>query len=470
MTAVETPNQLSRFLSYQVDSILDDSRLVLYEKSIRIGITYAMAFKAVRNRLRGQGNYLHTSVNERIGKSFALDCRTFCEIFDLVERYQVKDVHEWSVYNPVTDRNESAFEVYFEGTKCAIKIFSSNPDSLRGEGGDVGIDELTSHREPEELLKAAGGRAMWGHRVWIWSSHRGEASCFNRLIQEERAKGKNSRWKILSTDLYHAIDAGLIEKINETRGTTITREQFIADTIAMVGGQEAFEEECLLKARRGGTAAIRWDYINHARQPYDVLRFDLTGPDEAEIEGIALKIVETIRGSAARLGYDVARTGHLSAVWVNRKEGRLSRLAALVKLQNTKFGTQRLLIERIMRQADGCLGGGDKTGLGMQVCEELAEKFGEARFVGVNFGQLKAEMGTNFVRVFEDGRQILPEGAEHDDIAFDVAAIQQDKLPSGRVSFTETANPIEKRSHCDLAWAGAIANYVDKEDATPGIY
>ena len=103
------------------------------------------------------------------------------------------EINETMVYNPLTDRKESALEIHFTETKNFIKGFSSNPDAMRGEGGEVGIDELTSHAQPEELVKAAGGRAMWGYPVRIWTSHRGVDSCFNRMIQEERVFYRNPK-------------------------------------------------------------------------------------------------------------------------------------------------------------------------------------------------------------------------------------------------------------------------------------
>ena len=454
------------FLPYQVGWITDERRLLICEKSIRIGLTFGESFRAVRNRMRGKGNYLHTTVNERMAKKFIKDCKNFCEVYDIA----ASDISEMSVYNPLTDRQESAFEIYFEKKKVSIKAFGSNPDALRGEGGEVGIDEITSHQQPDELMKAAGGRAMWGYSVRVWSSHKGAESSFNRLLQQERAKGKASRWAIVSIDLNQALDQGLLEKINEVQGTNFTREEFIKDTIAMVGGEEAFEEECLLKPRLGGSAAIKWQYITAARQKYDILRFDITGKDEGMLEQIAMEIVKALQGAQAHIGYDVARTGHLSAVWVNKNMGRQRRLDALVKIEKMKFADQRRLVEAIMEKAPQTIGGGDKTGLGMQVCEELEEKFGTARFIGMNFGAMKPELGTNLVRAFEQTEQIIPEGTEHDDIAYDLAGIQNIVLPSGRTSFYESSNPIDKRSHCDMAWAGAMANLIAKDEVKQGMW
>jgi len=449
------------FLKYQREAILEDARLELWEKSIRIGATYAHEFRAVRRRQLGMGNLLHTSVNERIAKEFITECKRFCKIFDIAG---ASDVKEFDVFNAQENRRETAFEIEFKKQACSIKAFSSNPDCLRGEGGEVNIDELTSHRNPEAMLAAAGGRAMWGYPIRIWTSHKGVSSCFNRLIQEERAKGDRSRWKIRSTTLYDAIDMGLLDKINEVRKLNMTREDFIADTTAAVGGQEAFEEECLCKPRNSGNAAIAWNYIDGAKTSYDLLRKHIVGNDSFDVlDWIGPLLASMKAADRVSIGYDVARTGHLSAIPINVKTGTKWRLIALLTMKGRKFSLQRDVVEKIMRAVPAAVGAGDKTGLGMQICEELTQSLGEARFTGINFGQLKPDLGTRMIKVFEDGRQELPAARDDEDILFDLHAIQKDQLPSGRVHFFETQNPVNKESHCDIAWGIALSLLVGEE-------
>jgi len=460
------------FLDYQRRAIASEARLVLWEKSIRVGATFAMAFRAVRNRMRpGGGNYLHTSVNERIAKSFVHDCKKFCRVYEAVFNAKVEEseIDERSVYNPVTDRQESAYEIFFKATGNKIMAFSSNPDALRGEGGDVGIDEICSHRDPEAMMQAAGGRAMWGNSVYVWSSHQGADSMFARKLREEKAKGINSRWHIWSLDLYQAIEAGLLDKINQVSGLKMSREDFIADTKAMVGGEDAFAEECLLQPRSSGGYAIRWEFLDAMVEDFPCERWDLKGDDAGSFGEIADAVAHLAKGGKVWIGYDVARTGHLSAVPFLFQDGDRRPLKALVTMQGMKFGRQREMIEKVMRKVPAAAGLGDATGLGMQVNEELAEKFGDHRWKGVNFSALKPELGTQLVRSCEDGLIPLPGGRENEDIVYDLRGLRTDKLPSGRVKFTESANPVEKRSHCDIAWAIALANMAAGEESGCGI-
>jgi phage FluMu gp28-like protein len=175
--------------------------------------------------------------------------------------------------------------------------------------------------------------------------------------------------------------------------------------------------------------------------------------------------------SAVAIGYDVARTGDLAAVTVLAKIGNRWRMSALVTMQKRMFKLQRDLVETLMRAVPQATGGGDSTGIGMQVCEELTTSLGPARFAGMNFSSLKGEIGTKLVRVFEDGRIELPAAEAQEDIWFDFAAIESEALPSGRVRFFESQNPVNKNSHCDIAWSCGIALYSSDENRLPqGFY
>lgn len=454
------------FLDYQVDQILEEARLNLTEKSIRIGITFAQAMRGVRRRMKGLGNLLHTSVNERIAKSYIGDCKRFCKIYDVAG---ASDVKEFEVWNASENRRETAFEIAFKKQGVSIKAFSSNPDAIRGEGGEVNIDEISSHKRADELRQAAGGRAMWGYPINIWSSHAGVDGPLNRLVREERAKGEKSRWKIKRITLYDALDAGLLEKINAVSGASMTREQFIEDTKALVGGEDAFAEECLCEPRASGLQAIKWGYIDAAKSAYPLLRKHLSGDESFDVASWLAPAVETLRAMrAAAIGYDVARTGHLSAVPVFGDDGKKWRLMALLTMRGRKFRLQQEALVAILQALPNAVGAGDSTGLGMQVCEFLVETFGDMRFVGVNFSAHKRDIGTNLVKVFEDGRIALPDARDEEDILFDLACIKINPLPSGLSQFVETANPINKDSHCDIAWAIGLAMFAGKQEVQVG--
>jgi phage FluMu gp28-like protein len=449
------------FLPYQIEAILHEDRLWAWEKSIRIGATYCLGFRAVRRRLLGKGDYLHTSVSLPAALEFIQECQKWNEIFG-VAALSLGEI-DWE------DSIEGkAYQIKYDNGQRII-AFSSNPKAIRSFGGEVGVDELAFHKDPREMLKSAGGRAMWGYPVSLWSSHNGAESEWNRFLTEERARGPKSRWRLMTTTLPDAIEAGLVDKINQVQGTSFSREEFVEQTIALVGGMEAYEEECLCLPRKSGSAAIKWQFIEGAREDYEIFRLDLDGDNAVDLDSAAGLLFDDLRKAGrSALGYDVARTGDLSAMWVNRRDGARWRLSGLITMRNRKFGLQREIAARFMERVPAMLGGGDATGLGMQVCEELAERFGPARFAGMNFSAMKSEIGTKLVRVFEDGRQAIPRGDRHADIAADLAGIRTEPTASGRTRFYETRNPYNKASHCDIAWAAGLAVTVGDDEAQIG--
>lgn len=452
----------SYFLPYQNDLILEEFRLLAVEKSIRIGATFAMAFRAVRRRVEGRGDCLITSVSLPAAKEMIETCKKFNEIFKIAAG-EIEAV-SWG-----ENLDEQGFCIrYPNGGR--IFAFSSNPKSIRSFGGEVMIDEIAFHKDPKEMRKAAGGRAMWGYPVTIWSSHNGSDSDWNRFLLEERAKGAKSQWKIVTITLLDAIEAGLLDKINATSGLAMTKEQFIDQTKEMVGGEEAFEEECMCRPRKAGDSAIKWDQMAAAREDYELLRSHFATEDAPRVKAVAEAILEAIGTNRAALGYDVARTRDLAVVWVNRREGKAWRLAAMVTMRGVKFGTQRELVRLLMRGAGSLCGAGDATGAGMQVCEELQEEFGKSRFIGINFSAQKPDLGTRMQRAFEDGRQLLPAATAHDDVARDIMGIRQESLATGRIRFYETRNPLNKDSHCDMAWACALALAAGDDAKQQGVY
>ncbi len=456
------------FLPYQIEAILNEERLTLWEKSIRIGATYCMGFRGARRRVLGKhGDLLVTSVSLPAAKEFIEQVKQFNEIFRLAAS-DIEDV-SWG-----RNLDEAGFCIRYPNGR-RIFAFSSSPQAIRSFGGEVNIDEWAFHRDPAAMLKAAGGRAMWGFAVAIWSSHNGTHSLWARMLNAERAKGAASDWHIMRTTLIDALDQGLLEKINQVSGLSMTREEFIRQTKAACGGEEAYAEECLCEARAGGDPAIKWGWIERAAVLKDVFRRHIDEDGRASLntdaaEEAAKVVIETLREDPAQaLGYDVARTGHLSAVWCNGKDGDMRRLRSLVTFHNVEFGCQRGFLEEVLDGVPSITGCGDATGLGMNICEDLEKKFGKERFTGINFGAHKPNLGVRLRQVYEDNRQEIA-AAGMDEVKHDLAGIVSNRLPTGRMVFSETRNPIYTLSHCDIAWANALALYSDDDQAIPGVY
>lgn len=471
-------------LRYQVEQAFNEARLRAWEKSVRIGASYEKAFEAIRDRLiPNKGDYLHSSVTQQVALGFLEDCEFWLGTYQAAGAVLSRTEDEY--VEPLVDDNENpvhdaagepiyvkqkAFEWKFD-TGQRLRVFSSNPQALRGFGGAVGVDELAFHVRMSAMLQAAGSRAMWGYPVSLWTSHNGEDSEWNMFLRRERQAADKSLWSIQRTTLPDAIEDGLVEKINETRGLSMTREEFVEQTKALLGSIEAYEEECLCIARMRGMPAIPWIDILAAQRDYHVDCRTVVGDArqgqqvdpsvEALIgENVWASLDKTKRYS---LGYDVARNGHLSSIFVNETDGREHRCVLNIRLHKCKLPSQREFIEQGMRALPGMTGAGDSTGLGLQVCEELSDKF-VGRFTMVNFSTFKLHIVGRLRGAYQDGRVIIPRQPE--DIAYDVRGIlcQTNGI---RTIYAESKNPANEHSHCDIAYSQALA-VADAEDAAGG--
>ncbi len=453
-------------LPYQLDWVFDENRFKLCEKSIRVGMTFAQEFSAVRDRLRGKGDYLHSSVTQGVALNFIRECDFW------LQQYRVKgtSLGETDFVNELDNTTQRALYIEFPN-KCRIVSFSSSPNAMRGFGGAVGLDEIAFHRNMADMIKGAGGRSLWGDPVAMWSSHNGVDSDFNRFIQQRRAEGDACKWSMHRITILDAVEQGLVETINRTRGTGFTRESFLIDCETAVGSREAFEEECLCNPRDRGRPAVSWFDIQTAQEEYDIYSVQLKGDAKAgdDIDPSVKAFIDEnpfaglARNKRYAGGLDIARTGHLSSLKILETDGKKHRLVMHVKFQKCKFSSQREAIRLAMLTLPGLTCSGDSTGLGMQMCEELADEF-RYRFTCVNFGAFKLHLGGKLTGAFEDHRIIIPRHPE--EIAYDIRAVKTE-ASGAKTIYTESKNPVNALSHCDFAWSLALA-IADAEDGTGG--
>src|SRR6185369_15561304 len=235
----------SLFLPYQLKWIEDNSPLRLAEKSVRIGWTYCDAFKNVRKRLQHpRRDYLFSSKDQGTAVEYVTTCYQFCQFYNKTKAIVSHGIDDMKV--PIFKEGKNtgfAEEVKIGYIKfdngSRILSFSSNPHALRAYGGDVGLDEFAFHSDAETLWGSASGRITWGFDLAIWSSHNGPDSLFNTFCREA-AEGKGA-WSYYKVTLKDAIEAGLVDKINEVRGINLTTDEFIKNCRVRSRLPEVFE-------------------------------------------------------------------------------------------------------------------------------------------------------------------------------------------------------------------------------------
>jgi len=352
----------------------------LAEKSVRIGWTYADAFKNVRKRLRFRNrDYLFASKDYPSAIEYMRLAYNFAEFFNYTravvsrgeEHIKVQRLDPSGYPTAFTDNLKIGVIKFDNGSR--ILAFSSHPQAMAVYGGDVGIDEFAKHPNAKLLWETAQGRVTWGGDLATWSAHDGEDTLFYQFAQQARSKlsssfsSSSSSSSLSLTDplthslsnshsspnshlpssspwnLYYkvtmpdALDLGLLGVINRLRGTHLTKDQFLADCRARAGLDEIYEQSYLCNPVPGGAGITDWSAIERCRYDYQIRRLhlehdhiqkkfgqfnpDLTRRREEKIRNLIRDHFSELFDQKSKyfLGFDVAASGKgdLAAIYID---------------------------------------------------------------------------------------------------------------------------------------------------------
>lgn len=489
---IESDQAASRyFLPPQLEWIQDESRLKIWEKSFRIGATYADAFLNVRKRLLfAKRDYLFATRDQPSALEYMEICRQFCEVFNLTKNIVSHGVDIEAI--PVHDKDgkPTGFTedvkigkiVFDNGSR--IIAFSSNPNAMLVYGGDVGLDEFPRHGRADELYQVAQARVTWGYDLSMWGSHFGNDTLFYRIALDARA-GKGG-WSHHFTTIEDAVRLGLVEKINETRGTTFTREGFLQDCKNRSRDEATYQEAYMCNPKGGTAAIVNWSQIELCTADYDAERSHLEADQIESLFGkfapaLQARRAEKIRDYLAKafplltstpgrhgLGYDVAASGEgdLAAIYVDRVEAGLARAAGLLTFRTDDWDFHKVATRFFMSRVAGLSAAGDETGLGRQVCWELAQDF-PGQFMPVNFSSEKHDMFFSLMGQLATAEKRWPK--KWQDVSTDYFSFRKIH-DGGKWRFVAGNNPLNAASHGDIATGGCLASHAIKLNAGAGFF
>jgi len=469
---------LDYFLPYQNEWITDESPLKIYDKSRRIGITYATSYRSVRKCLKqkvkkGEKSKFVQWVSSRDEKTalefvrdyVAMWCRAANVIASGMAGDRVEVIDE--------EKGIKAFCVEFSNGS-RIYSLSSNPLAFASRGGDVLLDEFDLHQDQETMYDMVTPVLTWGYQLEIVSAYDpkgSEHTWFARLVKECRDLGNPRGYSLHTTTIDDAIAQGFVEKVNEVKAKRginkpETREQFRARIRKTCRTQAAFDSQYMCKPNTAsGESAVRPNDLRASKKNISILLLDITGngvegqkidPSVEPYTDINYWRYALPRDSRLALGYDVARSGDLAVIWIDRDISAVYQLSILVLFRNCKFESQKEVMLAIYEAHSGVVGAGDSTGMGGPTCEFIADKYPE-RFVGCNFASLKSSIFLKMMEVFEQQRQLIPQ--EPAMIGLDIACVRKEAGTNGKLSFVAIENELEPDSHCDMGTGCALAKY-----------
>jgi phage FluMu gp28-like protein len=501
---LDSDSRLTRlFMPYQIDWIQAEKRIhqqqkqavALAEKSVRIGWTYADAFKNVRKRLWFKDrDYLFATKDYPSALEYVRQCYKFAEIFNLTRSIVSHGEENLAVHRlddrgrPSSFTEEVKVGVIKFDNGSRIIAFSANPQAMAVYGGDVGLDEFAKHPNARLLWETAQARVTWNYDLAIWSSHDGEDTLFNEFAQEARA-GKGPWNLYFRVNLPDAIRFGLVDAINRARGTSISPAQFLADCRARARDEEIFEQSYMCNPL--GDAAnhiVAWSAIERCRADYQIERVHLEADEiprrfgqfnpnsqstrESKIQQFLRDSFPLLLGGASssaqinnqkskiknlRLGFDVAASGQgdLAAMYIDQVKGSELWLQALFTCRTEDWHFLKTVLFCFLQKLPNLQAAGDESGLGRQICWEAAARFG-SRFLKVNFASKKHDLGFALMNQLSVAEKRFPES--YPDIASDYFALRK-TFAGARWAFSEGRNALNAASHCDIAWAGALATH-----------
>jgi len=423
---------------------LDDSRVQVVCWHRQKGKDFTAAAKAVFDAIESGEAWYIISLTQRQADETFDKCRFWADRFkQAIESFTSSGIE----VDPVTldEFRFTARELRFPGGGKVVSLPGRNPDTLAGFTGNVIFTEFGLFPE--------GGYKHWrvvfplttrGFRVVVISTPRGRNTKFFELARDRET------YSVHWCDIHQSLKEGFKLKYEDKQ---VTLEKFRE----LYGDEAGFRREFELEFTGDLDALIKWGQLATAGELGRDLPFDVI--EISRDTGFGQLKIDELEEGRYEIGWDVARRRDLSAVWINHAmPGGIRSLRSLVLMRDCTFELQRQVIRSAMRMSR-TVGCGDATGIGMDSNETLRGLFGP-RWEGVEFtSKSKAELGSMLATTFDEGGQAIPPiDGEFKYIATDIYAIQKETSgPSERLKLVESDNPLLHESHCDIAYAGALA-------------
>jgi len=380
------------FLPYQRAWILDGSSSKLWDKSRRIGATYAESFDAVskRNKIDHRRDYWFSSADESAAMEFAMYSRQWCEIIEAVVKEFTEQLEDDKGY-----RYNNYVVEFPNGSR--INCMSSNPRRFRSKGGDVCLDEFDWHDSPGPMLDASLPATTWGYDIKILTTRNGEGSEFDKLVKKARkiasaqATARELRtlnWSYHLTPITVAVEQGLAEKIRKLDHIDpAVRQEFLDDCRARCRSEDAFNQEYMCIPSAAASTLISYDAYQSCESA-DCLR-DLVHHSEAN--------------RTYFFGGDIGREKHLTVFWIAELVGDVLIARKIVRLEKTPYHVQLKVASDLLDNHNilrACI---DATGIGDMLVETLQKQFGEYRVEKIKFtSNSKEHLASITLGRFED--------------------------------------------------------------------
>lgn len=422
---------LRELLPYQARWINDDVPLKVWEKSRRIGASWAEAADAVIYAARrGGGSHYYMSYSKEMARGFVDDCAQWAKVLQAGASAVQEEILD------LDDRGSIQVLRIKLASGQSIVALPSSPRALRslGRPGDrVTVDEAAFLDDLPAVLKAALAFLLWSGRVHVISTHNGEGSAFNALLTEVRDGRKPG--SVHRTTLGEAIDDGLYGRICAVSGMAATEAgaaAWEADVRRMYGESAAEELDCVPSS--GAGSWLSWEQVLRAEDD------DAGRP-------------EMYRGGAVWIGVDIARRRDLWVATAIEQVGDVLWLREMAVREDTPFRVHKAVVGEMIRRYRPVRVAVDQTGMGEAVVEDWRDTWGWS-IEGVSFSEAaRLDLATHLRAACEDGRLRIPRA---DALRDDLRSVKRAAGATGaRVRLVTDSRGTD--GHADRFWSLALA-------------
>lgn len=456
-------------LPYQQRWIADKANFLFMEKSRRVGISYAMAYKTVRyhSAAAARCDTWISSRDEPTARLVIRDCKDFARILNCAAG---------EIGVRLLDR-EATYSLAFSGGTTITSV-ASNADVFAGKGGNVVLDEFALRADPGAVYAIAAPSITWGGSLAIISTHRGSANYFNQLAEEIKHKKNPKKFSHHRITLQDALDQGFLWKLQtklpeDDDRLGMDEAAYFDFTRRSCRDEETFLQEYMCVPADDNSAFISYDLIGGCtlRHPDDLvidteetrdytgrkgrIRTLSTGQSLAQISAIPAPLY---------LGWDVARKGDLSVLWLAARINGLLTPVKIVEMHSVEWERQEKELSEMLSLRNlvrCCI---DATGIGNNLAERAQKRFGQYRVESVVFtSQVKESLAYPVRMGFEDRSLRVPSDEQ---VTSDLRAIKKEPTAAGNIRFSADRSA---NGHADRFWALALALHAVSKDETGAV-
>ncbi len=421
------PESFVPLLDYQREDVESEARFRWNCWSRQTGKSFTKSLRRILRGLERRRTQVFLSAGERQSRELMAKARQHCEALKIATDY----------YDSRFFKNLSTkqLEIVLPGDVRIIGL-PANPQTARGFSGDVLLDEFAMHAFDDEIWGAMFPTLLRGEgELDVASTPKGRGNVFYKLRD-------NDRFSTSVVTLSDAISQGLNADAEEIRRT--------------LGDETLYRQEFLCEFIDEATAFLTYDQIAGCADPALI-------PHES---------VEPLKHESRDLfiGVDVGRLRDLTVIWVlsiadcrfsigrgkspidNPEIDSQLTTAAIFELANAPFREQFALLSELMsiRHVRRCCI--DAGGLGMQLAEDLVDRFGGHRVEAVTFtSALKSQLACGLRIAVETQRIRIPNDQR---IRNDWHSVERTLTQSGQFRLSA---PHKEGSHADRFWAAALA-------------